>query len=196
MLERDIGDKIRQIRRRQAITLDVLTKRTGLSPGHLSKIERGLSSPSIATLSRIADALGASVSDFFENGDPHPRICVVPPDRRKPITRDSRLFGYHYESLAHRRPNKLMEPFVITVSPGNRTDHTFVHAGEELMYLLEGAVTLAYGDEHYTVDRVGTCVYFDAAVPHRADCLGSTEARLMVVIARWPGEGRPVEEDN
>ena len=50
MLDKELGRKIRSMRKARAITLDVLTMRTGLSTGYLSKIERGLSSPPIATL--------------------------------------------------------------------------------------------------------------------------------------------------
>lgn len=184
MPEKEIGAKIRQLRKQRAITLDVLTMRTGLSPGYLSKIERGLSSPPIATLSRIASALGVKPSDFFQDYEETLNISIVPPSERKTLTRDGQTFGYRYESLAHRRQNKLMEPFVITIIPHSHDNRMFVHKGEEMLYLLEGRIEMIYGDERYPVTTVGTCIYIDASIPHRAICLGDEEARALVVISQ------------
>lgn len=57
MADKAIGANVRQLRMRRIITLDALTMRTGLSTGCLSRIERGPSSPPIATLRRIAFTL-------------------------------------------------------------------------------------------------------------------------------------------
>lgn len=184
MAEKEIGAKIRHLRNHRAITLDALTMRTGLSAGYLSKIERGLSSPPIATLSRIASALGVKLSDFFKDFEREQNISIVLPEERKALTRDGQVYGYYYETLAHKRYNKLMEPFVIRLIPKCSDRRMFVHRGEEMLYLLEGQIEMTYGDETYQITEVGTCIYIDSAVLHRADCLGDKEAKLLVVVSQ------------
>ena len=187
-MERELGQKIRDIRKARAITLDVLTMRTGLSTGYLSKIERGLSSPPIATLSRIASSLGVKLSDLFEAYEENRRISIVGPSERKVLTRQGQSYGYHYESLAHKRQNKLMEPFVIRLTPNPTDKRMFVHGGEEMLYLLEGEIIMTFGEDRYPVTESGTCIYIDASVPHRADCKGEADALVLVVLSQDPSE--------
>jgi transcriptional regulator with XRE-family HTH domain len=189
MLEDELGNRIRQLRKSRAITLDALAMRTGLSTGYLSKIERGLSSPPIATVSSIAAALGVRLSEIFEAHDENCRISIVRPSERKVLTRAGQNFGYHYESLAHKRPNKLMEPFVIRLTPEPADKRMFVHAGEEMLFLLEGQISMTYGAEQFVVTEPGTCIYIDASVPHRADCLKTAEALVLVVISQDSSNG-------
>lgn len=184
MIEKEIGEKIRQLRKQRGITLDSLTMRTGLSTGYLSKIERGLSSPPIATLSRIAAALGVKPSDFFEVHEKSDRLSIVAPDERKPLSRQGLPFGYYYESIAYKKHGKLIEPYIITLTPDCSDKRMFSHNGEEMQFLLEGSIKLTYDEEEYFIDQVGTCIYFDSSAPHRADADGGREAKLLVVVCQ------------
>lgn len=185
MMEKEVGQKIRNLRNAKSITLDVMARRTGLTTGYLSKIERGLNNPPIATLSRIAAALGIKVSDIFEDFDVDTKLSIVGRDERRPITRDGKLFGYYYEALAYRKHNKLMEPFVITLIPNATDKNMFVHDGEEMMFVLKGTMEFVYGEERHIINE-GGCVYFDSSVPHRGQCAGDSEAKVLVVISSQP----------
>lgn len=179
--EERVGSRIRALRGARAITLQTLASRTGLTTGYLSKLERGLANPPIATLSRIAAALGNSVVDLLDDADGSTRLSIVPPEERRPVTRDGSTYGYHYDALAYKLRNKSMEPFLITMTP-NPTDSTvFSHAGEEMLYVLEGDIEFFHGEERHRLGA-GTCIYFDASIPHRAQCAGKQPARALVVI--------------
>lgn len=187
-MEKELGQKIRDIRKARGITLDVLTMRTGLSTGYLSKIERGLNSPPIATLSRIASSLGIKLSHFFEAYEEDPKISIVRPSERKSLTRQGQSYGYYYETLAHMRQNKLMEPFVIRLTANPSDKRMFVHSGEEMLFLLQGEIVMTFGDHQYEITETGTCIYIDASTPHRADCRGEAEALVLVVLSQDPSE--------
>ena len=62
----DIGPKIKRLRIRNGLTLEELASRCELTKGFLSQLERDLASPSIATLEDILEALGTSLSEFFQ----------------------------------------------------------------------------------------------------------------------------------
>ncbi len=61
-----VGSVIRAVRRQEGLTARALASRAGVSQAFLSQVERGLNAPSLATLYRIADALGRSPSDFLD----------------------------------------------------------------------------------------------------------------------------------
>src|SRR3954447_17002234 len=73
--EIDVGERLRELRRFRRATLRTVAARSGLSESFLSQVERGRSSASIASLRRIADALGVSMADLFDpDGIPRPRV--------------------------------------------------------------------------------------------------------------------------
>src|SRR5881397_113488 len=73
--EVDVGERLRALRRFRRCTLRTIAARSGLSESFLSQVERGRSSASIASLRRIADALGVSIADLFEPESlPGPRV--------------------------------------------------------------------------------------------------------------------------
>ena len=74
--EVNVGERLRAIRRLRRATLKTIADRAGLSESFLSQIERGRASASVASLTRIAAALGVNVADLFEpNGSQaHPRV--------------------------------------------------------------------------------------------------------------------------
>lgn len=177
----NIGEKIRKIRKDTKTTLDTLAVRTGLTKGYLSKIERGLQSPPIATLSKIASALNVDITIFFERKDHEVKCSIVRKDERRPIAQRGNIFGYNYETIAHKKHNKVMNPFIITLIPHADDQTIFRHEGQELMYILQGAMEFWYGDERYVLGE-GDCVYFDSEVAHRGQCCGDVESKVLVVI--------------
>ncbi|CAB1249751.1 helix-turn-helix domain-containing protein [Clostridium sp. MT-14] len=63
-----IGDNIRKIREANKLGLNETARRAGISAGYLSSLERGeKKNPSMDSLKKIADALGVSVNDFFDD---------------------------------------------------------------------------------------------------------------------------------
>ena len=60
-----LGNRLSSLRKRKKMTLDDLSAKSGVSKSILSKIERDLSNPTVTTISRISDALGEKLSDFF-----------------------------------------------------------------------------------------------------------------------------------
>jgi transcriptional regulator with XRE-family HTH domain len=73
--EFDVGERLRTLRRFRRCTLQTVAARSGLSESFLSQVERGRSNASIASLRRIADALGVTMADLFEpEAMPGPKV--------------------------------------------------------------------------------------------------------------------------
>jgi quercetin dioxygenase-like cupin family protein len=72
-----------------------------------------------------------------------------------------------------------MEPFLVTVHPGAGAPST--HEGEELLYVLDGRIEVAYGKELHTLGP-GDSIYYDSIVPHRVSAAGASDARILAVV--------------
>jgi transcriptional regulator with XRE-family HTH domain len=149
-----IGDHLKALRAARGVTLDQLAAATGLTKGYLSKIQNSRKLPPIATLSRIAQALGTGIGSFFgdilKQGE---GASVVRKSERLPVVRGGTAFGYDYVSLAHDRLVKRMEPFVFTF-PSKIDRHVFFdHGGEEFVFILSGKVIFQVGDERWALER-------------------------------------------
>lgn len=179
-----IGDRLRQLRQAQCITLDGLAAKTGFSKGYLSKIENARKVPPIASLSRISQALGADIVYFFQPAAAPPLddrgVCVVRAEERQAAIRGGSSFGYDYESLAHKKIHKHMEPFVLTFPSHVNKDVHFEHDGEEFLFVLSGRIEFEVGGQTWRLSP-GDSLYFDATVPHRGRSIGE-EAKALVVI--------------
>ena len=85
----DIGAKIKLLRIKNQLTLEELANRSELTKGFLSQVERNLTSPSIATLEDILEALGTSLGEFFSD-DRDERVVFTANDylsmSRRPTT--------------------------------------------------------------------------------------------------------------
>ena len=73
----DIGHRLKLMRVRQSLTLEELASRSELTKGFLSQVERNLTSPSIATLTDILEALGSSLGEFFGEEKPELKDTVT-----------------------------------------------------------------------------------------------------------------------
>ena len=178
-----LGPRVRELRRQRGMTLRHLADKAGLSAPLLSKVENNVISPTIPTLWRICEALGVRVGYFFQDGGLESRDYVVTRKEKRPVVfREGSKHGYMYESLAYGKPEHAMEPFVVTVAPGERRGgKLFSHAGEELVYVLEGRVEFLMGDLSYVLDE-GDSVYFNSERPHRLQALDGREARTLQVV--------------
>jgi transcriptional regulator with XRE-family HTH domain len=182
MDEKIISHNIKKLRAQKKLTLQSLAKRTGLTKGYLSKVERSEKAPPYSTLTRIAGALGVEVTSMLSKNMGLPadiRLCLSRGKERPVIKGSSQFPGYDYEVLAEHKPGKNMEPFIIH-SPREITQ-MYAHEGEEFMFIMNGSLEFVYGDDTYVLEK-GDNVYFDACVPHAGRSVGDDIATVLVVI--------------
>ena len=70
-----VGARIRELRTERGISAASLARKTGISRGHLSSIERGLVVINVATLDTVARALGVPL--FYLAIDRDDPLCVT-----------------------------------------------------------------------------------------------------------------------
>jgi len=182
----DLPFRLRTLRRQHQYSLSVLALKTGLTRSYLSKLERGHSSPSLATTMRLAEAYGLSVAQLLGTGPEglDEVVSIVRAAERQPLVRHGSALGYGYQAVTGRRRVKAMQPFVVFPPrefPARVTVHP--HAGEEFMLVLKGAVEMVVGERSFRLEKDDS-VYFDATLPHRMRTVSRTPAEVLVVAAR------------
>lgn len=181
-----LGVRLRHLRRVTGLTIDQVAAQIGVTKGYLSKIETGLSDPSVAVLGRLSDAFGVPMSTMFEGGSGY-ELSVVRANERLKLNRPAVKHGYIFESLVYKKANRQFEAFLLTY-PARKDPTTYRHPGEELLYVLEGELLFRYAGVDYILKR-GDCVCFDARVEHQGEAYGDKPAKALVVVVPGPSTG-------
>ena len=90
--------------------------------------------------------------------------------------------GYHYDDLAWRIRNKIMQPLEVVLDPSDDPAKLVSHGGQEFNLVLEGTVIVTFDDEELVLNA-GDSVYFNPQHPHGQRCGGDVPARFVTVIA-------------
>ncbi len=181
-----IGAKIRKLRHRRNFTLQSVSELSGLSKSLLSQIENDITVPPIATLVRIAKALGVTIGHFFKESEAGLRISFVPLNERSrlsdiPQNRPG-CIGYLYQALSRPVDNKHLEPFWVNFPQRDAADMTYSnHEGEEFIYVQHGELEMRVGERTFRM-QTGDSLYFDSSLPHAARSLNGEKAAALVVL--------------
>ncbi len=181
-----IGAKIRKLRHRRNFTLQSVSELSGLSKSLLSQIENDITVPPIATLVRIARALGVTIGYFFKESQAGLRISLVPLSERSrlpdiPHNRPG-CIGYLYQALSRPIDDKHMEPFWVEFPTRDVVDMTYsIHEGEEFIYVQNGELEMRIGERTISM-QAGDSLYFDSSLPHAARSLNGEKTTALVII--------------
>ncbi len=189
-VSRAFGDRVRVLREQADLTLEQLSKQSGVSRAMLSKVERGEKSPTIGVARRIALALGTSFSALMGDDDaPRRAFAVVRKDQRQ-IFRDAKtgferfllspvMAGMAVEVVLHRLPPKTSTGS-LPAYPSGTSKHVLA---------TQGKVTVRTKDTE-TVLEEGDSLYFEVDVEHWFENRASRACEYYLVISAPPSFGR------
>jgi transcriptional regulator with XRE-family HTH domain len=185
-LEAAIGREVRQFRRKLDMTVTELAKQSELSPGMLSKVENGHTSPSLATLQAISRALNVPVTALFRKFEQERAATYVKSGEGLRIERRGTRSGHQYQLLGHSfGGSTMMEPYVVTLTEASEVFPLFQHSGIELIFMLDGEIEYRHGGGVYRLEP-GDSLFFDADAPHGPENLIRMPVRFLSVIAYAP----------
>lgn len=136
-----LGDKIRKIRKSEALTVSALAEKVGVSESYISQLERGLVDPSVSLLRRLAFALNVSVASFFDDDGNEPIITRLEERELETAGDGSVSFSWispEAEDLRLEMAEVTIQPDASLKAPMNR--HYVC------LFLTEGALDIRYGD--------------------------------------------------
>ena len=167
-----LGTKIRDMRLQLNLTQEELADRCELTKGYISQLEIDLTSPSIATLGDILDALGSSFSEFFRD-EKNEKVVFSESDY---VEKESE--GSRQKWLVPNAQKNLMEPLAVELAPNSGTAEDIPHECEEFGFVLEGKITLTLGKKKY-VCRKGESFYYSADRTHRISNESGAKAKFI-----------------
>ena len=168
----DIGKKLKELRIQNDLTLEDLASRCELTKGFLSQVERNLTTPSIATLQDIVEALGTNLSEFFREEE-EKQIVFSTQDFFEDKQDD-----YTIEWVIPNAQRNEMEPILLTIHPHKKSHELSSHNGEEFGYILKGNVTLVRGNKRYKLKAQET-FYLDGTKSHYLYNHGNSDAKVL-----------------
>ena len=157
-----IGNKLKDIRNKRNLSLDEVTKLTGVSKAMLGQIERGQSNPTVSTLWKIATGLKVSFSVFIdENQDD---LKVIDQNDISPIIEDNNRMRLY--PIFPFDANKGFEVFTIELEPDCNHISTPHNDGvEEYIIVTEGQIEIKINEKKFTLQK-GNSIRFMANNPH------------------------------
>jgi transcriptional regulator with XRE-family HTH domain len=185
LLEVAIGREVKAFRTKLGMTVSDLAAAARLSPGMLSKIENGLTSPSLGTLQTLSAALGVPVTAFFRRYEERRDAVFVRSGQGLLIERRGTRAGHQYQLLGHTggvTGRVVVEPYLITLTEESDVFPLFQHSGLEFIHMLEGEVVYRHADRLYPL-LPGDSLFFDADAPHGPEELRKLPIRFLSVIS-------------
>jgi transcriptional regulator with XRE-family HTH domain len=171
----ELGRRLRALRTDRDWTLKDVADRCGLSRAFISQVERGQVSPSVASLSRIAAALGVSLAELFTtrgNGS-----GLVRAEDRVRISYGENRF---WDEIVSPSLSGNLLALISTIQPGADSGSLYSHdADEECIIVLSGQLTAFVEDDVHEL-RPGDALTFESRRQH-----GWKNAGAEDVIAVW-----------
>lgn len=177
-----LSERIRTRRRERRLSLDRLAALADVSKGALVQIENGDANPSIATLCKLAAALGASVADLVQVAGQHPAE-VLPASAPRLLWRGPK--GGSATLLVGSPGPDMLELWTWELRPGERYDAQAHPSGtQELIHVQSGTLTLAFGEVSYAIAQGGSAVAHTDR-PHAYACDSRRATRFTMVVSEW-----------
>jgi transcriptional regulator with XRE-family HTH domain len=177
-----LHSRIRVLRLQQQRTLKDIADSCGFTVSLLSKIESGKSTPPVATLTKIAKALGTSVGSLLEEGKESSTV-LTPASKLGSASSTRTDKGYTFHLLAAERSGKAMHPFLFVAERGKVLPGPMSHSGEEFVHVLSGRMRYHVGEITYTLGP-GDSLYFDAEERHDLEPITAEVRYLAIFVER------------
>ena len=173
----DIGKKLKELRIQVGLTQEELADRAELSKGFISQVERNLTSPSIATLTDILQCLGTDLEEFFRNTS-EAQIVFGKEDYFEKIDDES---GCKIEWIIPNAQKNDMEPILVTLTQGGKTEIYPPHEAEAFGYVLSGGIRIVLGNRTLKA-RKGESFYFSTDEEYHVEADSRSGATFLWVI--------------
>ncbi|VWX61953.1 putative transcriptional regulatory protein [Burkholderiales bacterium 8X] len=177
----NIGPRLRSLRRAREMTVEEFALAVDVNKAHVSRIERGLKTPSIGAIARMAKVLGVTighlVGETLDKGD----IKVIRGSELGAPLEAEEPARHGFIPLLHGQSARDFEAFMLyPSSAGGAVDAH--HDGQEMIYVLGGAVEVIFAD-HVERLEAGDCIHFPGYLSHRIRRVGRGKARALLVLS-------------
>lgn len=177
-----LGAQIRALRTATSLSGLALAQASGVSRSLLSRIERGLVSPSVDTLARIAQGLGVPVARLFADQAERLDFSLVRRGQGMQVERLGAVAGFRYELLGHLLSGQMfVEPYLVEIDGNAQPYASFQHPGQKFIHLLAGRLVYRYGPRLIELSA-GDSLLFDASAVHGVEGIQERPVSYLSVV--------------
>ncbi|MEJ2471948.1 MAG: XRE family transcriptional regulator [Desulfuromonadales bacterium] len=181
-LKKIVGKKLKSIRLKSDMTIQQLATESKVSSNMISRIERGLTIPSVEILMKLAAVFDKSIDYFVEEVSTTNEVVYSTPGHRDTTVYDDEN-NMHTESFTSGLRDPQFMSFLCTVPPrGTSGVQNMYHPGDELIVLIDGRLKVTIAGEEYVL-AAGDSLSFKSHLPHRWDNIGETDARVIWTLS-------------
>ncbi|WP_158559403.1 helix-turn-helix domain-containing protein [Deminuibacter soli] len=175
-----IGNRIKEKRKENSITLQELAESVGVTKGLISQIENNRTVPSLTVLLSIIKALQVDLNEFFDNismkeaDEP----LLIKASQYETVEREYKQGSYYRRITSFKQNGKLVD--VVLYRQEKDAPRGFVSTNAyEFDYMIKGAMQYTIDDKIYVLEE-GDSFYYDARKPHLTTCLSSDDCTMLV----------------
>ena len=181
MVSENLGESLRRLREKQQMSLRALAEQSGFSASFLSQIENSQCSPSLASMEKIASALGVTLWQFFQVAETR-QANVVRSESRAQLTLEwSRA---EVDALGFLGDGSRFQAAIVRMQPGGLSgNHPRPSINDEFVFVHEGeaTLTLEYQDQ---ILRKGDSVTIPAGVNRRWRNDGAESVQMLIISVK------------
>ena len=184
----ELGERLRHLRGSHGMSMRALAQASGLSANALSMIERGLTSPSVSTLYKLAEALAVPVTAFFGEEQERQQVIFLKAREGTHVPFERGI----WEGRGGERFVGRVEPFVLSLDVGATSGSLpMAHTGHEFVFCLQGSIEYRVEERTYLLNS-GDSLLFAAHLTHSWRNAGRTTANLLVVLSSFEETDHPL----
>lgn len=181
-LKNIVGKRLKAIRLKQGLTIQELAARSRVSSNMISRVERGLTIPSVQILMKLARVFDKSINYFVEEVTTTHEVVFTSPGLRDTTVYDDEL-NMHTESYTSGlRDPQFMSFRCVIPKGGSSGRQQMYHPGDELIVVLSGQLRVVIAGETYLLVP-GDSLSFKSHLPHRWDNVGEDEAQVIWTLS-------------
>lgn len=179
-----IGDKLKRLRKSRDLTLDDISKKSGVGKATLSRIENNITAGTLKTHMKICEVLNLNLKDLYEGIDAAQEDAS--PLGENNFT-EAEVFSYDEKTksiiLTKQAQRKNMLPQLLIMEAGGKT-HLEQHTSgtEKFIYCLGGEVRITLENKEYEVKN-GMSFYFKSHLPHFVSNTGKKTAKCLIITS-------------
>jgi len=184
MVKKLIGKQLKATRLKNDMTIQELAEASHVSSNMISRIERGLTIPSVEILMKLASAFGMSINYFVEEAERGSTVVHTRKGKGEPI------FFFEDKHQITSLTQGLRDPgfavFYDTLEEGcDSGQGGMVHTGEEFALVLQGRMEFVIEGQSYVLEE-GDSLVFKASLPHRWVNRHAGQTLVMWVVSPPP----------
>ena len=177
---KEIGERLRGLREACDVTVEEMAADLEVTPETYAKWEETGEDVPISAIYHMSRKFGVEFTEILTGSDA--RLNSYQVVRRGGGKEANRHPGYHFEDMAWRFADKIMQPLVVVIEPSDEPARLISHGGQEFNFVIEGSVVVTIGDKEFILNQWDS-VYFNPEIPHGQRCFGDKTAKFITIIA-------------